>query len=29
MVSVHLGYAVDEFHCLLDSELYLPESWSE
>jgi SRSO17 transposase len=29
VVSVHLGYAVDEFHCLLGSELYLPESWSE
>jgi SRSO17 transposase len=29
VVTVHLGYAVDEFHCLLDSELYLPESWAE
>jgi SRSO17 transposase len=29
LTSVHLGYAVDDFHCLLDSELYLPESWSE
>jgi SRSO17 transposase len=28
VVTVHLGYAVDEFHALLDSELYLPESWS-
>jgi SRSO17 transposase len=28
VVSVHLGYAVDEFHCLLSSELYLPESWA-
>ena len=28
LTSVHLGYAVDEFHCLLDSELFLPESWS-
>jgi SRSO17 transposase len=28
VVSVHLGYAVDSFHCLLDSELFLPESWS-
>ena len=26
---MHLGYAVDDFHCLLDSELFLPESWSE
>jgi SRSO17 transposase len=29
VVTVHLGYAVDDFHCLLDSELYLPESWAE
>jgi SRSO17 transposase len=29
VTSVHLGYAVDDFHCLLDSELFLPESWSE
>jgi len=29
VVTVHLGYAVDEFHCLLDSELYLPESWAK
>lgn len=29
MVTVHLGYAVDDFHCLLDGELFLPESWSE
>ena len=28
MVTVHLGYAVDDFHCLLDGELYLPESWA-
>lgn len=28
MVTVHLGYARDDFHCLLDSELFLPESWS-
>jgi SRSO17 transposase len=28
VVTVHLGYAVDDFHCLLDSELFLPESWS-
>jgi SRSO17 transposase len=26
---VHLGYAQDDFHCLLDSELFLPESWSQ
>lgn len=28
VVTVHLGYAADEFHCLVDSELFLPESWS-
>ena len=28
MVTVHLGYACDDFHCLLDGELFLPESWS-
>lgn len=28
IVTVHLGYAVDDFHCLLDGELYLPESWA-
>src|SRR3954471_23721648 len=28
MVTVHLGYAYDDFHCLLDSELYLPEDWA-
>lgn len=28
IVTVHLGYAVDDFHCLVDSELFLPESWS-
>jgi SRSO17 transposase len=29
VTTVHLGYAVDEFQCLLDSELFLPESWSQ
>jgi SRSO17 transposase len=29
LVTVHLGYALDDFHCLLDGELFLPESWSE
>ena len=29
VTTVHLGYAVDDFHCLLDSQLFLPESWSE
>jgi SRSO17 transposase len=28
VVTVHLGYAVGDFHCLLDGELFLPESWS-
>ena len=28
-MTVHLGYAVDDFHCLLDGELFLPESWSK
>jgi len=29
VTTVHLGYAVHEFHCLLGSELFLPESWSD
>jgi SRSO17 transposase len=30
VVSVHLGYTSGDFHCLLDSDLFLPEkSWSE
>lgn len=29
VTTVHLGYGVGDFHCLLDSELFLPESWSE
>lgn len=28
IVTVHLGYAVEDFHCLLDGELFLPESWA-
>ena len=28
MVTVHLSYAAGDFHCLLDGELFLPESWS-
>jgi SRSO17 transposase len=28
VVTVHLGYAADDFHCLLDNDLYLPESWA-
>jgi SRSO17 transposase len=29
IVTVHLGYATADFHCLLDGELFLPESWSQ
>ena len=29
IVTVHLAYAAGDFHCLLDGELFLPESWSE
>jgi SRSO17 transposase len=28
-VTVHLGLADDNFHALLDAELYLPQSWNE
>ena len=28
IVTVHLAYAADDFHCLLDGELFLPESWA-
>jgi SRSO17 transposase len=28
IVTVHLGMAVDDFHCLVDGELFLPEGWS-
>jgi len=28
IVTVHLGYATGDFHCLLDGELFLPEAWS-
>jgi SRSO17 transposase len=27
IVTVHLGFARGDFHCLLDGELYLPQSW--
>ena len=27
IVTVHLSFAREDFHCLLDAELYLPESW--
>jgi SRSO17 transposase len=29
VVTVHLGYAVDDFHCLLASELFLPKAWAD
>jgi SRSO17 transposase len=29
IVTVHLGYAAGGFHCLLDGDLFLPESWSQ
>jgi SRSO17 transposase len=29
IVTVHLAYARDGFHCLLDGELFLPEGWSK
>lgn len=29
IVTVHLGYTTRDFHCLVDGELFLPESWSE
>jgi SRSO17 transposase len=28
VTTVHLGYAADDFHTLLDGELFLPEDWS-
>jgi SRSO17 transposase len=28
VVTVHLGYACADFHCLLDGALFLPEVWS-
>lgn len=29
IVTVHLGYAQGDFHCLLDGDLFLPEDWAE
>ena len=29
VVAVHLGYVVDDFQCLLDSDLFLPKDWAE
>jgi SRSO17 transposase len=28
IVTVHLGYAQGDFHCLLDGDLFLPEDWA-
>lgn len=28
MVTVHLSAATENFHCIVDGELFLPESWS-
>jgi len=28
IITVHLGYATGDFHCLLDGDLYLPQSWA-
>jgi SRSO17 transposase len=28
LVTVHLGYARGDFHCLVDGDLYLPEDWA-
>ena len=27
VVAVHMGYVADDFQCLLDSDLFLPEDW--
>jgi len=29
IVTVHLAYAIDNFHALIDQDLFLPEAWSE
>jgi SRSO17 transposase len=29
VITVHLSYAIDDFHCLLGSDLFLPQAWSE
>ena len=28
VVSVHVGYTVGDFHCVLDSDLFVPKSWA-
>lgn len=27
IITVHLGYSAGDFHCLVDGDLFLPESW--
>ena len=29
IVTVHLAAATEDFHCMIDGELFLPESWNE
>lgn len=29
VVAVHLAYAAGDFHCLIDSDLYLPREWAD
>ena len=29
IVTVHLAYAINNFHALIDQDLFLPEAWSE
>jgi SRSO17 transposase len=29
VVGVHIAYVVDDFQCLLDSDIYLPKSWAD
>jgi SRSO17 transposase len=29
VVTVHLNYTAGDFHCFLDGELFLPESWAD
>ena len=29
VVTVHLNYTAGDFHCLLDGELFLPQSWAD
>jgi SRSO17 transposase len=29
IVTVHVGYSAGAFHCLLDGDLFLPESWDQ